>query len=141
MHSDLLARVKIPNQGWLLATVASTAATAATTVSSAATATSAIASTATAATGWTIGVSASLSGRSIAEIATAFATFLFGRFIASRAVGELILDPQFLQGASSAESDAVVIVDIDHQNLHRIANFADAVDIGDVAVGQFADMD
>jgi hypothetical protein len=34
-----------------------------------------------------------------------------------------------------------MVIDIDHQDLHRIANFTYAVDVGDVAVGQFADMD
>ena len=40
---------------------------------------------------------------------------------------------QFLQGATAAELDAVVVVDVDHHDLHFVADAADVGDAADVA--------
>ena len=45
------------------------------------------------------------------------------------------------QGRLAGELDAVLVVDGDHLDQHRVADPADVVDAADVAVGQLADVD
>ena len=51
---------------------------------------------------------------------------------------QIVFDTEFFKSASAGEFDAVMVIDIDDQNLHRISDAADRIDARDVTAGQFA---
>ena len=54
-------------------------------------------------------------------------------FITRFTVGELVFDTKLFQCSTTTQLDAILIVDIDYDDFHRIADLADVIYAGDIA--------